>query len=351
MQLDDLFAFKLIKSLGVNYPIINEIGCAPTKLITIVVSGYQTKTVCNILENYRAAKITDFMALSNISDVLCDTNSECVLIPYSTTRKGKDILQFIKTAVQMGCVGDRKLRALPVLISETGIQGSDTENLFVMHLQGDLSSIHLSVEDVVPPDEQIEVVVDKIRDLDLAGKCAEERALLTASCFLYPHLKSEGKSREFEQLLNLASDLVIRDDNNRDPYEACELFVEELYLWQERTQFHDIYQLPNLGMNAEAKLDSIILFNDQYIYMKQQLFEQISQPLLGVFSLDVLKAALADEGIICPENGKTYTAKVGYRNIVGEYKRERMIRFRREKLSRVGEMDFIDLCIPEMGGR
>lgn len=72
---------------------------------------------------------------------------------------------------------------------------------------------------------------------------------------------------------------------------------------------------------------------------------------MSIFSADVLKAALTEAGIMYPESAKTYTAKVGYRNIAGEYKRERMIRFRREKLNRAGDMDFVELCQNQKGGQ
>lgn len=351
MQYEILDALKLIKALGVNYPIINMIECAPTKLITLAVSEHQMKSACTILENYGAPIIGDSMTPSQISQVLCETNSECVLFPFSPTRKGRELVRFIAAAVQMGSVGNMKLRALPVLITDTQIQECDTENLFIIHLQGALSSIQIPLEVIVPPDEMIPVVIDKIRDLDLAGKCAEEKALLISACFLYPYLKSAGKADEFKQMLKLASNLVEQDDNNRDPYEAAELFIEELYQWQERTQFQDVYPLPDLEMSIEARIDNIILFNDRYLYMKDRLLEQICQALLGIFSADVLKSVLTDAGIIYPENARTYTTKVGYRNIVGEYRRERMIRFRRANLNRAGDMDFVELCQNEKGGQ
>lgn len=351
MQYDVLDALTLVKSLGVNYPIINMLECTPTRLITLVVSEHQLKAACGILENFGAPLIGEFMRPSQISQVLCETNSECVLFPFSPTRKGKELVQFIAAAVQMGSVGNVKLRALPVLISDTQIQGCDTESLFIIYLPGALSSIHIPLVNVVPPDEQIEVVDDKIRDLDLAGKCAEEKALMTAACFLYPSLRNAGKADEFKQMLKLASNLVEQEDNNRDPYEAAELFIEELYLWQERTQFQDVYPLPNLEMSIVSRIDNILLYSDRYIYVMDKLFGQICQALLGIFSVDVLKAALTEAGIIYPENTKTYTAKVGYRNIAGEYKRERMIRFRREKLNRAGDMDFVELCKNQRGGQ
>lgn len=350
MQYDVLDALTLVKSLGVNYPIINMLECTPTRLITLVVSEHQLKAACGILKNFGAPLIGEFMTPSQISQVLCEI-CEGVLFPFSPTRKGKELVRFIAAAVQMGSIGNMKLRALPVLISDTQIQGCDTESLFIIYLPGALSSIHIPLVNVVPPDEQIEVVDDKIRDLDLAGKCAEEKALMTAACFLYPSLRNAGKADEFKQMLKLASNLVEQEDNNRDPYEAAELFIEELYLWQERTQFQDVYPLPNLEMSIESRIDDILLYTDRYIYIKNKLFERICQALLSIFSADVLKEVLTEAGIVYPDNTKTYSVKVGYRNIVGEYKRERMIRFRREKLNRAGDMDFVELCQNQKGGQ
>ncbi len=339
----------LIKSLGANYPIINQIGFAPAKLIMLVIGGQQIQLVCRILENISAPYITEFMSPSTVKNVLYSTNSENVIFLYSTTRKGKNQLHFLNTFMQFGGSEDQRLGALAVLVSERNIWGSEREKLFCIYLPLDLSNIDIPLDYVVPPDEQIAVVMDRIRNLELAGKSQEEKALLAAACFIYPYLVNTEKDGEFDDLLNLASELVRRDENNQYTEKLGQLFIEEIYKWQERSSFQDVYQLPNLEMKIEQNLDKFVLFDGQYIYMKEQLFAEIVQSLLEVFSLDFLKSALVEEGILCPENTRTYTSKMGYRNIIGDYRRERMLRLKRDRLNRAGEMEFIDICLNQRG--
>ena len=87
-------------------------------------------------------------------------------------------------------------------------------------------------------------------------------------------------------------------------------------------------------------LSRSIVSSKQYFYISERLFKEIANPLIKVVAIDVLKKTLKQEGILCPENTRTFTVKMGYYNLVTEYKRKRMLRFSRDKLDHVGELDF-----------
>lgn len=345
MHFNNFDTLCILKSLGANFPIIQAIGCEPEKLFCIICGHNQMKRVMDILPLYEAPKISEFMAFKDIAKVLSEANSEFIIYPFSATRKGTEVLNFLKTSVKLWQVGSKKLRSLPLVISETPLKMNDTEDMFVVRLSDSLSDIRISVEDIVPPDDQIEVVLDKISEIDFADEEQNEKALMAAVCFLYPSLKKAGLAGKFKQLLELSAKLVALDDDNRDCEKADELFISELYTWQEKAGFFEVYELPNLDMHTEGKLGSVILFDDEFLYMKEQLFTQITASLLDVFAEAVLKDALAMSKILCPSCQKTYTVKMGYRNIAGGYSRTRMLRFRRDRLTRVGEVDFIEACL------
>lgn len=345
MRFNNFDTLCIFKSLGANFPIIQAIGCEPERLFCIICGHNQMKRVMDILTLYEAPKISEFMTFKEIAWALSDTSSELIIYPFSATRKGTEVLNFLKTSVKLWKAGNKKLRALPLVISETPLKVKDIEDMFVVHLSDSLSDFQISAGDVVPPDDQIEVVMEKISELDFADEEQDEKALMAAVCFLYPSLKKAGVAGKFKQLLELSAELVVWDDDNRDRENVDELFISELYTWQEKARFYEAYELPNLDMHTEGNLGSVILFDDEYLYMKEQLFTQIAASLLDVFAEAVLKDALVTRKILCPSCQKTYTTKVNYYNIAGGYSRTTMLRFRRDRLTRVGEVDFIEACL------
>ena len=126
-----------------------------------------------------------------------------------------------------------------------------------------------------------------------------------------------------------------------------ELFIAEIYEWQERTGFHNVFELPDIEMNIIDHIEEVFLFDSKYFYMKESLFTRIAGFLLNTFPAEVLKSALVDDEILCPESEKTYTIKVNYRNAVSGYERIRMLRFKRSAFKRWGDLELIDICIDE----
>ena len=118
-----------------------------------------------------------------------------------------------------------------------------------------------------------------------------------------------------------------------------------MYQWQENTEFSEAYELPCLEMAVVDRIEKVILYDSDYLYLKESFFKDILERLLRIFSVDVLKRELLDAGILSSDKSKTYTVKVTYIDITGQYQRERMLRFEREKMKILGDMEFIEQCI------
>lgn len=346
MRTNEFDIARIIKSLGTNYPIIQAIGYGPTKPIVVITAESRAKEVIECIANFTAPKIGEDAKLRDLEKALAETNSEYVFLLFSATRKGKEQINFLISSMKLGT----KSNAIPLIISDGRIQREDVDDFFVIYIAGDLHDVDIPLEEVVPPDEQVEVVLDKISEIAISGKTPEERALLAAVCFLYPNLKRGNRSEEFGRLVECAKTLAVQDEERSCTAGLGEMFVTEIYKWQENIGFFDAYELPLLEMHIVNRIDRVILFDSKYFYMKESLFADIASPLLAVFPSDVLKSALAEEGVLCPENSKTYSIKVNYCNIVGSYQRIRMLRFNRAAFERFGELEFIDLCCNGSGG-
>ncbi|HBI62744.1 MAG TPA: hypothetical protein DDY31_16315 [Lachnospiraceae bacterium] len=334
----------ILKSMGINYPVLKAYGLELAKPLLVIVDEGQLKTAVNIFSDGGAPQISEYTREKERKKIFSETNSKFVIYPYSSTKKGKDFLTFLSIVAKLGVMGETQINAMPLVISEGIPLDIDLNDFFTVFINGNLSGVYIDGMTVVPPDRELAVVENQIK-LRLSDVFSQEKkVLLAAVCFLYPNMFSDNFQSGFENLLDCADRLTARNEENRDTNNLGEFFIQELYRWQERTGFCLIYALPNLEMSITENLHQVMVYNDDFLFVKEELFQEIATPFLGIFSIGVLKRELVKEGILCPENAQTYTAKMSYYNVAGEYRRERMLRFKRSRLNCVGELDFVDLC-------
>lgn len=339
---------RMLKSLSVNYEIIKDIGYALEEPIMIVFDRKNRTRILENTTNFTAKSLDEFAKKKDVESALCETSSEFVLMPYPTTRKGRELLDYIVTVMKTGISSSGHINAPPLILAEGKVCRKDMEDLFTIYIEGDLSEMSdISLAEVVPSDEQVEVVLDKARELNMQGRTQMEKTLLVASCFLYPYLEKYNRVDELEELFYCVEELVKQNEEGSYVADLGELFIAEIYEWQERTGFHNVFELPDIEMNIIDHIEEVFLFDSKYFYMKESLFTRIAGFLLNTFPAEVLKSALVDDEILCPESEKTYTIKVNYRNAVSGYERIRMLRFKRSAFKRWGDLELIDICIDE----
>lgn len=337
---------SILKSYGVNQQIINDIGYRLSKPIMVVADEANINWITKSIVNFERVYMGESVNKKEAAKILSETYSEFVIVPYPMTRKGRELLDDIIIIMKSGIGSNGHTNAPTLIFAERTVRRKDIENYYMVYFEGDLDEVPVvSMEEVVPTDEQVEVVLDKISELDMHGKTQTEKALLAACCFLYPNLKEHGQMDEYEELFNCVQTLARQNEEGNFIADLGKTFIMEIYKWQETTRFHNVFELPDIEMSVVDCIDEVFLFDDDYFYMKESLFMNISSSLLKIFPSEVLKSALVDEGILRPENEKAYTVKANYYNITGGYERIRMLRFKRSVLKKCGETDLIELCL------
>ena len=209
----------------------------------------------------------------------------------------------------------------------------------------DLTDVNIDLNEVVPLDEELAMVEDKIQTILPKATSPDEKSLLAAACFLYPKIARAGRQEEFKDILESAMCLAALNEENQDTSQLALLFIKILYDWQEQVDFHTVYGLPFLEMVAVEKLRESLFFDADYLYMHEEMLKNIVGPLLNlIVLLTVVKQALVEANMLFPDQARTFTAKMGYYNVAGQYKRARMLRFSMDKLERPGELGFLELC-------
>lgn len=343
---EELYKILLIvKSLGVNFPVLKELNLEIAKLPMVIVKEGELKIAATLLSRPDTPRLNELMNLREIKENLTNVNSDLIVFPYVQTSKGVDFINMLAGIVKMGAVSDVKINALPVVIAEAIPPESALDDLFMVVVEESLKNLSIDDLSVVPEDEQLPVVCDKIRTQLSDELSGDEQSLIAATCFLYPNMVAYDKEEDFSEMLEIAKKLAKINDDNGDTNNIGAIFVADFYRWQEKTEFYHVYQLPNLEMKVVEMLEAVVLYDEKYVYCKESLFRKIAEPLLKIFSEPVLKRVLVNDGILCPEKAKTFTVKMGYYNCGGVYQRERMLRFECKKLEVLGEMDLIEQCI------
>lgn len=334
----------ILKSIGTNAPVLAEWGLKFEKLLVVVGEKGQANRMRTLLAEDDIPVLNEFMSLRKVEKIFGEASSTFVPFVYSPSRKGQDFLNLLLVLSRAGEASGSKINAMPLVVSEEIPVGIDLSRCFTVFLEGDLAEIYLEEEDVVPPDEELSVVRDRIQTFLPRADTPDKRALLAATCFLYPNLGLAEREECFQTLLEEALRMAMLNEENQETGQLNQLFVEALYGWRERTGFHDIYELPYLEMQTVNGLDHVMLYDAEYVYMRESLFKQVVEPLLSIFSLGAIKQTLVNSRVLCTERATTYTVKMGYYNVAGQYQRSCMLRFSLDKLNRPGELGFLELC-------
>lgn len=335
----------LIMSLSVNYPILRDIGLALSKVLFLVTGKGRDTAVIRALTGEKESGTDSLMNLKELKKIMSEADSEILIHHYFPSKQGDEILKIFACAAKTGMVAGNKISAVPIVVSEEVPLGWNLDDFFIIYLDEKLTDGKLDFLWAVPPDDQISVVFDKIRAVVDTEETQEKRALLAAACFLYPRLVIAGRDDVFNGVLSCVLDLIELDDNAHDVNGLEDAIIKELYRWQGDTGFCNVSELPYLEMEVQKNLDQYMLFDEMFIYITEGLFRIIMEALLKTFSTGILKKALAEAGILCPNSTNTYSVKVGYYDLIGQYHRERMLRLKRSRLSVVGELEFIERCI------
>lgn len=341
MHINDIATNTILRTYAANYSIMQIYGYTLSKPIALLGSEEDYKSQITCLTNYRL-KIIDILVKNRTEDILEESNIDFIgiIYPGGCVSKWREKVKDFT----MRLYSDLMDKSPPVLVFSDGrILNECREDFYFIHV-GHLSENRVLLDEIVPKDEDLSLVINMINKIASKGATQIERVLVAAVCFMYPNLYTYGKADEFEKLAEYARFLAGQSEAGSSE-DVAELFIEECYKWQRKIRFTNIFELPQIEMEVIDKIDEAIFYNKEFIFVSESLFKQIVSALLNIYPENILKFALVQEGILKPENTKTATSKMNYRSIAGTYERVRMLKFQRSEFVMCGELDFVSLCL------
>lgn len=338
MQYNKFSKSKLLKSIAANYPILRELGCAISSPIVLVAEEKDFPMLLACLKNISLVRLEDCLQDENLRE---SANADFCWTIYRPRGSEKKMEKAVEYA-QQAYVTQEKTTP-PVLILADGRILRDKVQDFIFIFAENLQAEEIALEDVVPEDGELSLVFEKIEEMVPVCRTQTERAFVAAACFLFPAYRRKGLQREFPQIIEFAKRLAEQDEAGIEG--IAELFINEAYRWQAQEKELAVFELPELGLEATEYIKKALYVDPLNVYLHEELFRKMAEPLLRIFAEDQIKAGLVKEGILLPESGKTFMTKMNFRSVAGTYERRRMLRFSREKFNKVGELEFVSACI------
>lgn len=343
-EIDESFLKALLLSAAMYAPVLQDEGCAMPYPIAIILEIKTPGQMIRDLNVWGTPIVLDgSMSLSRCKTKLKEGNSQMSFLVYSNSGRYGELIDFICDAVSSGSVDDRALTVLPVVLFQGTLPEKYRDKFFVVP-ESNLGRNSVRREEILVSAEDIPRVLGVA-----ASKSYEplKAALVTAACFLREIIDQDLRP-ELGLLEKMVDRIIRQEEEAKDDSGIAEAFVHYLYKWKESSKFHAVYPLPYVEQDAIQNLESIVLYDREYAYFSETIFQEIVAPFRSTFSLPTIKKALKKEGILVSTDENTYSTKVGFYGVYGQFIRVRRFKMVLEKINQPGEIPFIDLC--EQGG-
>ena len=338
----------LLKSISLNLPILREFGCAPDKLMVLVVAKGQIASAIQILAGFKHQRISELMSRREIKKELMAAEPGFTFFVPSDSRRSKDVLDLL-AAFTKDLGGAKDVISLPLIVTESMMLYGPDDEYFAIYLENEIAKRKIPLSAVVPPENQVEVIRDRVNEVVTGEKTQMEKALVAAAFCLYPMITNSGNEGTFPKYITLVDRLVEQEEDAKDTQDLITLFRKQLISWQRQTGFNHAYDREKISLEVEKHLDDVILYDPESVYIPEKLFREVCEQLTVQFPINTVKATLRDKKILECNAERTYVCKVLYYNSAGVANRKRMLKFNRSMLTEAGETDIVEQCLSSKG--
>ena len=306
----------ILKSLALNYPILNHWGMAFPKMIVVVTA--ETAKLISILKNFKSEgkKNSDFRFLIHSNNI--------------------KISDFAREYFQELANGVDTSMGLPIIITDNPIVEEDANNRFYIFIEDRIDINHIDIKDLCPVSDELEAIRKAIIEYDNATGTLEELSLFAASCFIRCNLNGSTNMEDYKAIIG---ELIEKNEASREKGNYTNLFIECLYKYQEINVFSSVYDKSEVGA---VGVGNNMFYDEKFLYIPESLFKEIITPIRKHAPLYKIMSELKEDGLLITDNSKGYTVKLNCGNSSGV--RPRVLRLNLSKLCMPARLSFIDVC-------
>lgn len=326
---------SVLKSMAINYPILQDEGYIFPKVIKLIVPVGSTLQTVNWLYTPSSNRIDMYTRSTDVLRTIEDTSSGIVFITGESCPKLEKLLGNVSSYAKSGA------KTLFVYVTDNELDTMEGD--FFEILLDEIVAGCPAVEQLVPKVDELPLVKDIISKAPLEDAIGCERTLLAGTCFLYPRLPEQGRTEILDGYFSIVRHMCDMNEANSYGDNIGDLFMNALYRYLDNGFIHNAVELPNVEDRFEDIKDTCIFYDEKYIYMSTIFFGKVTEPLQPI-SPKSIKKALSDKDILVHDEG-TYTKKMFFCRPTGKEERPRMLQFRQDLLVLPGQVRIIDLCV------
>lgn len=318
----------ILRSLCMNYPILNHWGYTIKKPIGLVFSHPEDiGTYIHSLSLYpRIISMTTKVA--EAKEKLHHSNSEGTFLILNDISKinGTKMAEKIELMMQAAMLGEIN-ECEAVTTAFMVFYKMIPENLYGRVFQIRIPKLPdnfklIDMMELLPDSDQIAVVKDKINHLN--SSTIEECVFKAAVAFMYPKLYEKRDLYLYKELMQTAESLVLLERMYQEEDEILEFALEALvdYTCNETTK---IYSLPKLRKQEISDIKKAVYVKDEYMFIHENCFKEVMSGLYEISTIGCIKDSLLKNHILCSDKGE-YTTKMNYYGEDGRLQRVRMMK-------------------------
>lgn len=315
---------RILKSLGMNYPVLRSSGLIMERIPLIRVEENNLSDLIRLLTDNGTMQIYEGILEKEIRDIFKNADS-FLIYRFTGSSRSSDFVVRLYSLVSSGNIQDFYWPLVFVLTDNAYVL-QDHDKFFEIFLHGDLKEIESEDIKVIPEDGTVPMILERLKGI--TSESAEQRTIMAAAEFLLP-LVSEI---EFTEIKKEAELLAMEGKEDSEAEEVMEAFLDRLQEWG-KVSTAIVRELPIL-VEEEIRKRRVLFFDEEYMYCSQEVFAEIVSPLTGQISIGKLKRCLVEAQLLVPESGntKSYAVKMNYEDEEGR-KRMRVLRFSKELIT------------------
>lgn len=329
----------LLKSMAINYPILQDEGYIFSKVIRLIVPAGLTMQAVNCLYTPSSKMVDLCTKRTDLPRIIDDTSSGIIFLTGESSPKLEKLIGDISDYVKSG------VNTLVVYVTDSELNMIEG-NFFELLLDDKIVGCP-SVEQLVPRVDELALVEDIISKAPLEDAVGCERTLLAGVCFLYPRFPEQKRAELLDEYFCIVRQMCDLNEVNSCDENIRDLFINALYQYLENGLIRNAVALPNIEDRFEDIKDDCIFYDEKYLYMSTIFLKKVIEPLQPISPVSI-KKALSDKDVLVHDKD-TYTNKMSFCRPTGKEERVRMMQFRKDLLTLPGQIRFIDMCLERSG--
>lgn len=229
-------------------------------------------------------------------------------------------IEYILDAYAAGEAYDRRVNGPVLVVFQEAIPSIYLEDFYVLRVDREFINHH-APEELILDSKAVPTALNKANE----AMCQDDGlvGVLKGLKEFLPETMSDLQTSSFENCIN---SLIDRIEMPEDSEAIGEAFIRSLYAWIE-SKDTKLWKLSRISSAAESRITKDVFLSGECLYMSEDLFGKIIDPLKDVESSRQIKRDLWKSGLLAKSADGKYVFQMHYTVNEGSERLKRMVKF------------------------